>query len=95
MLNRRHRLGKDYRMAQRLAAWGSKAVSGTLGKTVLHFRGWSKALFYIMPTVLFPLHTGLSRAAQPHLQTFWSHARVELGPPGPSQWPAIKKGFGK
>ncbi|CAI8030811.1 ATP synthase subunit g, mitochondrial [Geodia barretti] len=36
----------------------------------------------------------LSRVAQPHLQTFWGHARVELVPPTPSQWPAIRQGFG-
>lgn len=37
--------------------------------------------------------TGLAKAAQPHLKTFWGHVRVELGPPKPSQWPEIKKGF--
>ena len=33
------------------------------------------------------------KASQPHLKTFWGHARVELGPPTISQWPAIKQGF--
>lgn len=42
-----------------------------------------------------PPYAALSRAAQPHLQTFWGHAKVELGPPTPSQWPAIKEGFSK
>ena len=40
-------------------------------------------------------HTAALRAAQPHLQTFWGHARVELGPPTPGQWPEIKSGFSK
>ena len=40
-------------------------------------------------------HTAAFRAAQPHLQTFWGHARVELGPPTPGQWPEIKSGFSK
>jgi len=35
----------------------------------------------------------VARAAQPHLLTFWGHARVELGPPGLSQWPQIKQGL--
>ena len=35
----------------------------------------------------------VARAAQPHLVKFWGHAKVELGPPGLSQWPQIKKGF--
>ena len=35
----------------------------------------------------------LAKAAQPHLKTFWGHARVELGPPKISQWPEIRKGF--
>ena len=39
--------------------------------------------------------SALSKVAQPHLQTFWGHARVELGPPSPAQWPAIKQGFSK
>ena len=38
--------------------------------------------------------SGLVRASQPHLKTFWGHARVELTPPGPSQWPQIREGFG-
>ena len=35
----------------------------------------------------------LARTAQPHLSTFWGHARVELGPPGLSQWPMVKGGL--
>ena len=37
----------------------------------------------------------LEVAARPHLQTFWGHARVELAPPGLSQWPEIKQGLAK
>ena len=88
-------------MAQRLAAWGTKLVSkttsGTLGKLCIDGRGarvCSTHLYFIWsPPPYGPI--ALSRAAQPHLQTFWSHARVELGPPTPSQWPAIKEGFSK
>ena len=36
---------------------------------------------------------GLAKTAQPHLVTFWGHARVELGPPGPAQWPEIRQGL--
>ena len=89
-------------MAQRLASWGTKLVSkttsGTLGR-LCEDGGGARGhclrvyVFYLEPTILFP--TALSRAAQPHLQTFWGHARVELGPPTPSQWPAIKEGFSK
>lgn len=46
--------------------------------------------FLLLYISYFP---GVARAAQPHLQTFWGHARVELGPPGLSQWPQIKKGL--
>ena len=35
----------------------------------------------------------MARTAQPHLMTFWGHARVELGPPGLSQWPEVRQGF--
>lgn len=37
----------------------------------------------------------LAVAASPHLKTFWRHARVELGPPGLSEWPAVKAGLGR
>ncbi len=30
---------------------------------------------------------------QPHLSEFWSKAKVEMAPPGPSEIPAIRKGF--
>ena len=43
---------------------------------------------------LFPL-SAVAKAAQPHLSTFWGHARTELGPPGISQWPEVKQGLGK
>ena len=43
--------------------------------------------------IYFFLLLGLARAAQPHLKTFWGHARVELGPPMPAQWPEIRAGF--
>ena len=33
------------------------------------------------------------RTASPHLKTLWGHARRELGPPAPGQWPEIKRGF--
>ena len=36
---------------------------------------------------------GVVKASRPHLKTFWGHARVELGPPMPSQWPEIRQGF--
>ena len=49
---------------------------------------WDSTVFCISYNV-----SGLAKAAQPHLNTFWGHARVELGPPGPSQWPQIKEGF--
>lgn len=39
------------------------------------------------------LSLDLARATQPHLKTFWGHARVELGPPTPGQWPEISRGF--
>ena len=39
--------------------------------------------------------TGLARTAQPHLSKFWGHAKVELGPPGLSQWPEIRHGLGR
>ena len=35
----------------------------------------------------------LAQRAQPHLKTFWGHAKVELTPPNPAQWPEIKTGF--
>ena len=41
------------------------------------------------------IHVGFARFAQPHLSRFWGHARVELGPPGLSQWPEIRAGFGR
>ena len=41
------------------------------------------------------LCTALAVRARPHLSKFWGHARVELGPPGLSQWPEIKQGLGK
>ena len=37
----------------------------------------------------------LVQRAQPHLKTFWGHARVELAPPSPAQWPEIRAGFSK
>ena len=37
----------------------------------------------------------MARTAQPHLATFWGHARVELGPPGLSQWPEIRQGLSR
>ena len=37
----------------------------------------------------------LAVAATPHLKTFWGHARVELGPPGLSEWPTIRAGLGR
>lgn len=43
--------------------------------------------------IIIIISVALARAAQPHLKTFWGHARVELGPPMPSQWPEIRKGF--
>lgn len=45
---------------------------------------------------LFPflhLYAVLVSRAQPHLKTFWGHAKVELAPPNPAQWPEVKKGF--
>lgn len=27
------------------------------------------------------------------MKTFWGHAKVELSPPSPAQWPEVKKGF--
>ena len=37
----------------------------------------------------------MTQKAQPHLKTFWGHAKVELGPPTPAQWPEVKEGFTK
>ncbi len=48
-----------------------------------------------LPPSHTPAHAAVFRTAQPHLQTFWGHARVELGPPTPGQWPQIKTGFSK
>ena len=31
--------------------------------------------------------------AQPHLAKFWANAKVEMAPPGPSEFPAIRKGM--
>ena len=42
-----------------------------------------------------PPPPAVAKAAQPHLSKFWGHARVELGPPGLSQWPQVKEGFSK
>ena len=41
------------------------------------------------------LSIGLAKTAQPHLNTFWGHARVELSPPGLSQWPEVRQGLTK
>eukprot|EP00794_Sanderia_malayensis_P010933 gene10933-12094_t len=30
---------------------------------------------------------------QPHMSDFWSKAKVEMAPPGPSEIPAIRKGI--
>ena len=32
---------------------------------------------------------------QPSVQKFWANAKVELAFPGPSEWPAVSKGFSK
>ena len=31
--------------------------------------------------------------AQPHVAKFWANAKVEMAPPGPSEFPKIQKGF--
>lgn len=89
-------------MAQRLVSWGTKLVSktttGTVGKASIG------SVYRVASVSLIKAHhidissfflVALTRAAQPHLRTFWGHARVELGPPTPSQWPAVKQGFSK
>ncbi|XP_033759028.1 ATP synthase subunit g, mitochondrial-like [Pecten maximus] len=35
----------------------------------------------------------LAKAQQPRLERFWAVAKVELAPPGPSEFPQIVKGF--
>ncbi|KXJ15067.1 ATP synthase subunit g, mitochondrial [Exaiptasia diaphana] len=37
--------------------------------------------------------TAAAKRRQPALEKFWTNAKVELAPPGPSDWPAIKKAF--
>ena len=36
---------------------------------------------------------GVGKRAQPHVERFWGNAKVEMAPPKPSDWPAIKKSF--
>ena len=37
--------------------------------------------------------TVMAQRAEPHLKTFWGHAKVELAPPRPSEWPVIRSSF--
>lgn len=69
---------------------GTKLLTSSQSKQTLNnhiFRLWCALIGTLLLT------SGLARAAQPHLKTFWGHARVELGPPAPGQWPEIRKGF--
>ena len=60
-----------------MAALGTKLAVGT-AKTATRLGGQTMVL---------------ASRAQPHMKTFWGHAKVELSPPSPAQWPEVKKGF--
>jgi F-type H+-transporting ATPase subunit g len=65
--------------AQKLVSFGTKIATTS---TRLGFKTLEKG-------------QGLALRAKPHLSWFWGHARVELAPPGLSQWPEIKQGLQK
>lgn len=35
----------------------------------------------------------MAQRAEPHLKTFWGHAKVELAPPRLSEWPVVRSSF--
>lgn len=67
----------------------------TVAKTVTYIHDTQVEFrrLFLYSHILSFCFPGVARAAQPHLLTFWGHARVELGPPGLSQWPQIKQGL--
>ena len=64
------------------------------GITMCVLFSWLVEILHHFPSFIF-LHFNvvLASRAQPHLKTFWGHAKVELVPPNPAQWPEVKKGF--
>ncbi|RMX48654.1 hypothetical protein pdam_00008021 [Pocillopora damicornis] len=70
-------------MAQKLVNFGQKIATATP-------RLVTRISFLALD---FLLHPDAAKKAQPPVMTFLNNAKVEMLPPKPSDWPAIRKSF--
>jgi F-type H+-transporting ATPase subunit g len=69
-----------------------KQLMWTYSTVVLHYIHGRNG-FYFLYFIHISFYLASARKAQPTLEKFWGNAKVEMRPPGMSDWPLIKKAF--